>query len=34
MSIAQLLAEAKLIIRELNTVNDALAEALLGEDDA
>lgn len=28
MSIAQLVAEAKLIIRELNDVNDQLAEAL------
>lgn len=28
MTIAQLVAEAKLIIRELNAVNDQLAEAL------
>lgn len=28
MSIAQLVAEAKLIIRELNIVNDEIAEAL------
>lgn len=28
MTIAQLVAEAKLIIRELNTVNDEIADAL------
>lgn len=30
MSIAELVAEARVILRELNDVNDQLAEALLG----
>lgn len=34
MTIAELLVEARLIIRELNDVNDQLAEALLGGKDA